>query len=388
MSLTIESIHIKRFKAIRDSGQIKFQPFTVCIGPNGCGKSSLIEAIETIHDLTFMGLDEAFNSLRGFEHVRNRDVAPRRRITAGGAEGTSQPIELSWKGITEIGQRQYAALTRVNSINGEATLLFEREEVKLTAPAELYIRLESSDLVDGQGNHIAPLSPALSMLDGQLGAEIAQWTFLRMSPDMMTDGQPPMRSGVYSRLEPSGRNVGNYLYELVNYPELGLQAFQIIIDRLRQALPFISDVQVRELREWERSVILQVKHANESIPAWLMSGGTLRLLTLLAVLNHPEMPMLLCVDEIENGLDPFTLDLVIRELRRAVAEDGLQVIVTTHSPYVMALCAPQELLYARRENGQVTFKAFPDEPAAQDWRERFAPGNTMRPEDLEDPPAD
>ena len=50
------------------------------------------------------------------------------------------------------------------------------------------------------------------------------------------------------------------------------------------------------------------------VPGWLLSTGTLRILALLACLRHPDPPPLLVVEEIENGLDPRTIHLLVEEI--------------------------------------------------------------------------
>jgi len=46
----IDSVRLRNFKAIRDSGVVKLTPLTVLIGNNGSGKSSLVEALLTPGD--------------------------------------------------------------------------------------------------------------------------------------------------------------------------------------------------------------------------------------------------------------------------------------------------------------------------------------------------
>jgi AAA15 family ATPase/GTPase len=41
----IDKIHLKNFKALRDTGELKIKPITFLVGPNSSGKTSLIQAI-------------------------------------------------------------------------------------------------------------------------------------------------------------------------------------------------------------------------------------------------------------------------------------------------------------------------------------------------------
>ena len=71
------------------------------------------------------------------------------------------------------------------------------------------------------------------------------------------------------------------------------------------------------------------EEGGRSIPATRLSDGTLRYLSLLAVLLHPDPPPLICIEEPELGLHPDLLptlsDLMCEASKRC------QVIVTTHS---------------------------------------------------------
>ena len=69
--LALKSFRLKNFKAIRDSGVVKFTPLTVLIGDNGSGKSSLVEGLQTYQRIVTDGLDEAMNEWRGFEFIRH-----------------------------------------------------------------------------------------------------------------------------------------------------------------------------------------------------------------------------------------------------------------------------------------------------------------------------
>ncbi|MER7129989.1 AAA family ATPase [Streptosporangium saharense] len=78
-----------------------------------------------------------------------------------------------------------------------------------------------------------------------------------------------------------------------------------------------------------------------SVPASLLSDGTLRILGLLAALYDPEHPGTLLVEEIENGVHPTRLGELLRRIRQRITQPGgaepfRQVILTTHSPVVVA----------------------------------------------------
>ena len=110
-------------------------------------------------------------------------------------------------------------------------------------------------------------------------------------------------------------------------------------------------------QEIERRVLLEMTEENFKIPGWLLSTGTLRILALLACLRHPYPPPLLVVEEVENGLDPRTINLLVEEFRAAINEKKTQIIVTTHSPYLLDLLDLSQIVVVERvEGGQPVFR--------------------------------
>ena len=67
----IKSIRIKNFKALRDTGEISLPDFGVFIGNNGSGKSSILEALNTLQNLVKLGISKAFEPYGDLENVRH-----------------------------------------------------------------------------------------------------------------------------------------------------------------------------------------------------------------------------------------------------------------------------------------------------------------------------
>ncbi|WP_297552101.1 AAA family ATPase [Thermococcus sp.] len=81
-----------------------------------------------------------------------------------------------------------------------------------------------------------------------------------------------------------------------------------------------------------------------------ISDGFYKVLALLTAVYLK--PPLLIIDEIENSLHPETLELIIDTLR----ESESQVIITTHSPVVVDIVEPSNLVLVDKEEGETVFK--------------------------------
>jgi predicted ATPase len=117
------------------------------------------------------------------------------------------------------------------------------------------------------------------------------------------------------------------------------------------------------------------------LPARSLSEGTLRFLALCVLLEDPEAQGLLCMEEPENGIHPANLLAMVNLVRdlavdptEPVGEDNpfRQVLINTHSPGVVQLVDPADLLIADtstipREGGK-TARALRLRPLAGTWR--------------------
>lgn len=102
-----------------------------------------------------------------------------------------------------------------------------------------------------------------------------------------------------------------------------------------------------------------------AIRAQQASDGAILFLGLLALIQSPEPPKLLLIEEPEKGVYPKRLEEVIGLIRR-LQEDppsgrtAPQIIMTTHSPYLLSSFRPEEVtLMVRRDGGRGPVEARP-----------------------------
>jgi predicted ATPase len=79
-----------------------------------------------------------------------------------------------------------------------------------------------------------------------------------------------------------------------------------------------------------------IKEGNTVFPAPAISDGTLRFIALAAAFFQPSMPKILVIEEIEKGLHPSRLRLLLELMRSQSKRTGTQVFATTHSPTLLA----------------------------------------------------
>jgi predicted ATPase len=81
------------------------------------------------------------------------------------------------------------------------------------------------------------------------------------------------------------------------------------------------------------------------------------LLGILALLYDPEPSALTCIEEVDHGLHPQALELLVQRLRDA--SERTQLIIATHSPTLADRLTPEEMIICeRRSDGSSAIPAI------------------------------
>jgi predicted ATPase len=114
-----------------------------------------------------------------------------------------------------------------------------------------------------------------------------------------------------------------------------------------------------------------------TIPASRLSDGTLRWLSILTILLHPEPPPLVCIEEPELGLHPDMIQPLAKLLINA--SERMQLIVTTHSDDLVDELSgmPSAVIVCEKHMGSSVLRRLDSEKLA-DWLERYRLGELWR----------
>ena len=330
--LPLAGVQVKNFKAVQDSKAIRFTPLTVFIGNNGSGKSNIIEALETLQVLALFDIDMAMQQWHGFEHIWNKSKA-HKEINGR----VANPMTFALRG-TDSGENFRCYLEVVSGYHADG----RKERVFLQSYKASYASGDFTERVN-------------FIFDGAIGdpklkSFVKDWQFVKLDTYSMTEPVLQKQSYGAIKLDKTGYNIAEYLQDI---RDQDIQAFNGIIETLKVFLPFAEDLQPAITSELDRKVYLMLSEQNiaDKLPGWLLSTGTLRILALLAVLRHPTPPPVIIIEEIENGLDPRTLHLLVDEIRYFVESGRGQVIATTHSPYLLDLLTLSQLIVVERDAG-------------------------------------
>ena len=385
--LALKSFRLKNFKAVRDSGTVHFTPLTVLIGDNGSGKSSLVEGLRTYQHIVTDGLNKGMRTWRGFEHIINppldladEEVLPKK----------INPIEFLVRWKTDSGS--FRTQMRVNMSPGKRNICIEKESIQ-QGRRKVYERNRKGEVfsykrilpitISNSRSVIQPWLLAMNPstdLEEDTSSDVFieeesgfSWQFVTLNAYSMGQPRLQQRTGGLIRLEEDGSNIAEYLLDIRRRDQ---SAFDGIVETIQYVLPYARDLQPTLTSELERAVHLEMTEQDYRIKGWLLSTGTLRILALLALFRDPDPPPLIVIEEIENGLDPRTIHLIVEELRNLVESGRSQVIVTTHSPYLLDLLPLWSIvLVERSEDKGPVFSRPDDDESLAEWAKEFGPGS-------------
>jgi predicted ATPase len=389
----ITKITITHFKAIQHCLNLSLQPFTAFIGNNGSGKSSVMEALRTIHLTLTKNIEEAFSIWGGLDKIRNyHALQDEQSVSQFGFKQKHQPI-LIWMECL-VNEKKYEYQVSFNLSLNDDFYIIENEELHCNGQV-----LIATNAIDNNGNSFCQIYQAadnlkefthksntllLSLRDGNphiLHPDVAafrqyvsDWQFLYLNAHDM--GKPVLQTRLSKdiRLEYDGRNIAEYLMWIRAH---GQEYLDSLVRKMIFVLPYIKQIQpnVQETFNREIELLLHETHdKSKPIPGWLLSSGTLRILALLSMFDTPKKPSVLFVDEIENGLDPRTIGLLLNEIRSETTSGVMQIFITTHSPYLLDLLPIESIIVTEKKVDICKFHIPATEERLKVWIEKFTPG--------------
>jgi predicted ATPase len=146
------------------------------------------------------------------------------------------------------------------------------------------------------------------------------------------DPLPIALRGYASRAERLGES-GEGFAALIHEIE-GNGSKAALLEWLKELRPDEVD-DIYALEGLNNDFMVAIKEGNKEFRAPVLSEGTLRFIALAAAFFQRSMPKVLVIEEIEKGLHPSRLRLLLELMRSQSKRSGTQVFATTHSPTLL-----------------------------------------------------
>jgi predicted ATPase len=172
----------------------------------------------------------------------------------------------------------------------------------------------------------------------------------------------PSPPGLGRRFQTDGSNLPWVIAELRSDPV----RFGKWLEHVRTALEDIRDIDTVERPE-DKHRYLVIDYANGAkVPSWLVSDGTLRLLALTIPAYLPDLGGIFLIEEPENGIHPRAIETVLQSLSSMYQS---QVLLATHSPVALNMLEPRDMLcFAKDTEGATDIVSGDRHPALRDWK--------------------
>jgi predicted ATPase len=363
--LILHSVGLHRFKAAFEPPPVQLQPFSLLIGRNGSGKSTVLEALQWIDTTLRRDAREASERYRGILDVVNLRSQVKTPYFG---------VDLEWENPS-MGNATYRYSVKVQATEDSTPEIVHETLAEFVGDKPMRDLIlagaEGRELVEGGITVREPDRLALGLLGSVRSSSEASiairdwWTravFLRLSPSRLAEAALAHRRSFDPLLDEEGHNLAALLNELTSEQRAEL------VYAIQEVLPGMRGVEVstegsERSQRANYSLLERMPYRGRAgkyqfpIPAWMLSEGTRRLTAMLALLTHSPPPSLLCIEEVENGLDPWTVKAVLAALYDA-SEDDSQIVLTTHSPWLLDHVPLQSVLFVKREEGNTVYTRF------------------------------
>ena len=351
----ITSVRMVNFKNFADE-TLKVGPFTIIVGANASGKSNIRDAFRFLHGIgrgytlaEIMGGKYGpggqleWEPIRGAPNEITRSGDPLPKFLSKFAFHTELDLEggkafysisLGTDRVHPEGFRVLEENLREENPGGESTTAFESVDED-PFPMSPLMALKGSTLEANVPRSQPALTQILRTLSTMptpsvraVHSAFGRMRFLEPSPRLMKEPSFPGAT----TLGDSGENLPSVLEAICADPQRG----RTLMSWLQELTP----MDVRDLEfphDLNGRVNLHIVERNGSeVSAYSASDGTLRFLCILAALLGPGDGSLYFFEEVDNGIHPNRLWLLLDLIEQQTETGNIQVVTTTHSPAMLA----------------------------------------------------
>ena len=340
----LEKVHIKNFLSLRNV-ILPLKPLTVLVGPTASGKSNILEALH-LFNWMFTDKPPPTGSIRGF-------------FGAGEASRITFQSEANVKeNVTE-----YELLLKIRKTLVEYELVFKAgidnpfvtERLLVDDVPVISIQNGQGTVKDEDGKNQTKYSSNRLALEsaGNYGNKpitsaltnfIKQWKFYDFQPDSIglyiesSLWEDPLdtlkRLGEITGISDAGSTLSVLL---PHWYENDQKRFRSVSESLYASM----NIRIDRCTIAGNSRFCLLEKGKKPIPLSRASNGTVQLIAYYILLNQPELPSVIAIEEPERSLHPGALNDIAYILERLA--ERTQVIITTHSSQLLDAFSSESL---------------------------------------------
>ena len=325
----LKSVRIQNYLSLHDI-ELSLKSLTVLVGPNASGKSNILSALGLLNTMM------------------NRETLPPVELIQDSLwAGADKGSDITFKLQAEVGDTQ--AVYDLG-LKAETNNPFFDEELRVKEAQVISIQCGEGKVWDEDGEKEMPYKDSKLALKsaGAYGNKpitsaltefIKTWEFYNFRPEsirqnLMQYSLTTKELSQSPKLDSSGFSLPDVLSD---WHKKTPDRFRNVSESLAASTRLEIDQQTNN-GELELCLL---EGYPKPIPLEKASDGTLRLAAYYTLLNQPELPPLIAIEEPERNLHPGALTEIAKILRQ-IAERS-QVIITTHSSQLLDAFSSESL---------------------------------------------
>ncbi len=309
--MALKSIRIENFKSIGEIEIVNPQPFSVLVGANAAGKSNIFAALQFLHHLTSSTMSTVLSGFGGGATLSHFNLPFNENIVI----------------YFNLSDRSVGVRMKVEG-NGK--------EFRSGSSSNLLHGDTSNDDLINERDYSLHLVNFTRLFVGQ-----SSIVFQSVNDE--------------SKLAADASNLEKVLKRLLNDPVVKDE----FIEMLELFIPGLERVDVVS-SEFSSNLDLLVyeKALKRPIDKELISDGTYNIIAILTALYQSKTPQFLCIEEPENGLNPYVCKHLVALCKDLCEERGHYIWLNTHSQSIVSQLKPEEIILVDKIDGFTRVKQF------------------------------
>lgn len=345
-------MHISNFKCFKDF-DIELGPFNVLVGPNDSGKTAFLQAIRLVgsigpknNRITHEELEQRLGIVLGQESAWRNNPEGQITITARGSYFGKDKSE-QWP---------------VLMIQSKSGIKFQSD-----------VQVGQGAIPGCQDDVKRRLEPGVDWREDWFTKAIGKVGYYQFEPNAL---RKPSR--IKAKLKETGEGFPTFLDKIGRGPE-GRSVFFLLEKEFYKRFPYYKGLELPtttvENDKDAFSMRFQTVHG-ENLSVESVSDGVILSLAFIALNYTPNPPKILLIEEPENGVHHASLKEIVSTLRELSEKKDVQIILTTHSPYLLDLVEPEDVrvFHKDEKSGAVNAIRLSDYPEVEDLKKHFMTG--------------
>jgi len=314
--MNLEKLTIEGYKSIGKIEFVKPNRFTVFVGPNASGKSNIFEALELLSLCEIMNPNDAKKLFGTSNDIFNQSTT----------QIEPQKIILDAYLSLDLNHQIHPTL-----VIADETPTFASYIIHDTVPV-----------------------PGEPIRENKDYKHFVNFTRLFLGQPSRLQRNDDSRISTYGYKQSNLEKVLKRILKDESKREEIFEILQLLIPGFERVEIVSSELSGRD------DLIIYETGQKKPLNKELISDGTFNIISILAALYQSDEPQFLCIEEPENGINPFVVKELVNIIRDLCEEKGHYIWLNTHSQSLVSVLSKEEIIIVDKKNGLTEIKQIQD----------------------------